>query len=81
MDNLLDRIKLPQDLKKLSFRQLNALCAEIRSILIHTVSKTGGHLSSNLGVVELTVALHKILMRQKIRLSGMWDTNPIRTKF
>lgn len=60
MDNLLDRIKLPQDLKKLSFRQLNALCAEIRSILIHTVSKTGGHLSSNLGVVELTVALHKI---------------------
>ena len=37
----MDRIKLPQDLKKLSFRQLNALCAEIRSILIHTVSKTG----------------------------------------
>lgn len=59
MDYLLDHIKLPQDLKSLSFRQLDALCAEIRNVLIHTVSKTGGHLSSNLGVVELTVALHK----------------------
>ncbi|HAO68970.1 MAG TPA: 1-deoxy-D-xylulose-5-phosphate synthase, partial [Ruminococcaceae bacterium] len=56
---MLDHIKLPQDLKSLSFRQLDALCAEIRNVLIHTVSKTGGHLSSNLGVVELTVALHK----------------------
>ena len=71
MDNLLDRIKLPQDLKKLSFRQLNALCAEIRSILIHTVSKTGGHLSSNLGVVELTVALHKIFDAPKDQI--IWD--------
>ena len=71
MDNLLDRLKLPQDLKKLSFRQLEALCAEIRSALIHTVSKTGGHLSSNLGVVELTVALHKTFDTPKDQI--VWD--------
>ena len=71
MDNLLDRLKLPQDLKKLSFRQLEALCAEIRSALIHTVSKTGGHLSSNLGVVELTVALHKTFEAPKDQI--VWD--------
>ena len=71
MDNLLDRLKLPQDLKKLSFRQLEALCAEIRSVLIHTVSKTGGHLSSNLGVVELTVALHKTFDAPKDQI--VWD--------
>ena len=71
MDNLLDRLKLPQDLKKLSFRQLEALCAEIRSVLIHTVSKTGGHLSSNLGVVELTVALHKSFDAPKDQI--VWD--------
>ncbi len=71
MDNLLDRLKLPQDLKKLSFRQLEALCAEIRSALIHTVSKTGGHLSSNLGVVELTVALHKTFDAPKDQI--VWD--------
>lgn len=71
MDNLLDRLKFPQDLKKLSFRQLEALCAEIRSVLIHTVSKTGGHLSSNLGVVELTVALHKTFDAPKDQI--VWD--------
>ena len=71
MDNLLDRLKLPQDLKKLSFRQLEALCAEIRSALIHTVSKTGGHLSSNLRVVELTVALHKTFEAPKDQI--VWD--------
>ena len=71
MDNLLDRLKLPQDLKKLSFRQLEALCAEIRSVLIHTVSKTGGHLSSNLGIVELTVALHKTFDAPKDQI--VWD--------
>ena len=57
MGSLLDRIDQPQDLKELSFEQLNLLCKEIREVLIHTVSQTGGHLSSNLGVVELTVAL------------------------
>lgn len=55
----------------MSFRQLEALCAEIRSVLIHTVSKTGGHLSSNLGVVELTVALHKTFDTPKDQI--VWD--------
>lgn len=55
----------------MSFRQLEALCAEIRSVLIHTVSKTGGHLSSNLGVVELTVALHKTFDAPKDQI--VWD--------
>ena len=71
MNNLLDRIQLPQDLKKLSFKQLEALCAEIRHMLIHTVSHTGGHLSSNLGVVELTVALHKIFDAPQDQI--VWD--------
>ncbi len=57
----LDRIHSPEDVKKLNERQLNLLCTDIRAFLIRSVSKTGGHLASNLGVVELTVALHKVL--------------------
>ncbi|MBR4030432.1 MAG: 1-deoxy-D-xylulose-5-phosphate synthase, partial [Clostridia bacterium] len=56
----LDKIESPADLKKLSFSQLELLSAEIRQFLIEKVSKTGGHLASNLGVVELTVALHYV---------------------
>lgn len=58
---LLDTISQPSDLKKLSEQQLSPLCEEIRGFLLESVSKTGGHLSSNLGVIELTVALHYIL--------------------
>ena len=58
--SLLDTISSPQDLKNLPVNQLPALCEEIRSFLIESVSKTGGHLSSNLGVIELTVALHRV---------------------
>ncbi len=57
---LLDKINSPSDLKKLNIGELNTLCAEIRSFLIDTISDTGGHLASNLGVVELTVAIHYI---------------------
>ena len=71
MGSLLDRIDQPQDLKELSFEQLNLLCKEIREVLIHTVSQTGGHLSSNLGVVELTVALHKTFHVPQDQL--VWD--------
>ena len=56
----LEQIGSPVDVKKLTQPQLKILCEEIRSFLIENVSKTGGHLSSNLGTVELTVALHKI---------------------
>ncbi len=57
---LLKNIHAPDDLKKLDPALLPALCADIRQTLIETVSQTGGHLASNLGVVELTVALHRI---------------------
>lgn len=56
---LLDKIKSPDDIKCLDNRQLEQLCHEVRIFLIDNVSKTGGHLSSNLGVVELTVAMHR----------------------
>lgn len=58
--SLLSNINSPKDLKKLNISQLYDLCAEIRQTLISTVSHNGGHLASNLGVVELTVALHKV---------------------
>ncbi len=58
---LLDKIIAPSDLKKLTSDELIVLCAEIRGFLLESVSKTGGHLASNLGVIELTVALHYAL--------------------
>ena len=57
---ILDRIQTPEDLRALSERELNTLCGEIRAFLLEHVSKTGGHLASNLGVVELTLALHHV---------------------
>ncbi|MDA3931635.1 MAG: 1-deoxy-D-xylulose-5-phosphate synthase [Tenericutes bacterium] len=57
--NLLD-IKDPQFLKDLSIKELNELSEEIRSFLIENIAKTGGHLASNLGVVELTLAIHRV---------------------
>jgi 1-deoxy-D-xylulose-5-phosphate synthase len=56
----LDNIKSPADLKGLSEAELNILAIEIRQFLLESLSRTGGHLSSNLGIVELTIALHKI---------------------
>lgn len=61
MDNkILNKISSPQDVKNLSASELEPLCDEIRETLIETLSKNGGHLSSNLGVVELSVALHRV---------------------
>ena len=57
---LLDQIHSPGDLKQLDACMLAPLCDEIREVLIDTISKNGGHLASNLGVVELTVALHRV---------------------
>lgn len=57
---LLSAVKSPSDVKKMNYRELNELCFEIRQKMLETVSKNGGHLSSNLGAVELTVALHKV---------------------
>lgn len=58
--SVLDRVNSPKDIKKLNIDELNELCSDIREFMISSVSRTGGHLASNLGVVELTVALHKV---------------------
>jgi 1-deoxy-D-xylulose-5-phosphate synthase len=60
MGHLLDTIQLPSDIKKLSVAELESLAQEIRETLIRTLSKTGGHLGPNLGVVELTLAMHYV---------------------
>ena len=59
-DCLLNSIKSPLDIKEMSVEELEKLCTQIREKLIEVVSKNGGHLASNLGAVELTVALHKV---------------------
>ena len=67
----LDKINAPCDLKKLNNNELIELSAEIRDYMIKTVSQNGGHLSSNLGAVELTVALHKVFNSPDDKL--VWD--------
>ena len=57
---MLNTIKTPQDVKQLNKAELIVLCDEIRNCIIETVSKNGGHLASNLGAVELTIAIHKV---------------------
>lgn len=69
--------QFPQDLKDMSDRELDLLSYEIRDFLIENVSKTGGHLASNLGVVELTIALHRVLKALETRFFGMWGISPI----
>ena len=71
MNKILDNVNSPQDIKKLDYEQLNSLASEIRETLISTVSENGGHLSSNLGVVELTLALHKCFRSPKDQI--IWD--------
>ncbi|MET9696545.1 1-deoxy-D-xylulose-5-phosphate synthase [Streptomyces sp. NPDC006529] len=69
---LLTRIKGPRDLDRLSQEELDQLAAEIRSFLVDAVSKTGGHLGPNLGVVELTIALHRVFDSPKDKV--LFDT-------
>jgi 1-deoxy-D-xylulose-5-phosphate synthase len=68
---LLDRIAQPSDLRALDHGELVELCEEIRSFLLEKISRTGGHLSPNLGIVELTVALHRVFDSPHDRL--LWD--------
>ncbi len=56
----LDKVNSPKDIKKLNIEELNGLCSEIRQLMVNTVSENGGHLASNLGTVELEVAMHKV---------------------
>ncbi|MCU6434757.1 1-deoxy-D-xylulose-5-phosphate synthase [Undibacterium sp. Jales W-56] len=69
--NLLNSINSPDDLRKLARSQLKPLADELRHFVIDSVSKTGGHLSSNLGTVELTIALHYVFQTPEDRL--VWD--------
>jgi 1-deoxy-D-xylulose-5-phosphate synthase len=71
MGDLLEQVNSPADVRKLSASQLKALAEEVRQFILTSVSKTGGHLASNLGVVELTLALHKVFDFKKDRL--LWD--------
>jgi 1-deoxy-D-xylulose-5-phosphate synthase len=71
MPNLLQTINSPADLRAVPRHQLPALADELRSYLIQSVAKTGGHLSSNLGTVELTVALHYVFNTPHDRI--VWD--------
>ncbi len=71
MTTLLESINSPADLRRLPRAQLKTLADELRAYLLDTVSKTGGHLSSNLGTVELTVALHYVFNTPEDRL--VWD--------
>ena len=71
MYKYLDKIKYPSDIKKLNSSQLKVLCEEIREFLVDCVSKNGGHLASNLGVVELTIALHRVLDAPDDKI--IWD--------
>ncbi|MCL2202116.1 MAG: 1-deoxy-D-xylulose-5-phosphate synthase, partial [Oscillospiraceae bacterium] len=66
--SILDSIDSPADVKALSEESLDTLCKELREFLINSVSKTGGHLAANLGVVELTVAVHRVFDTSKDKL-------------
>lgn len=65
---ILEKIKSPADVKALDRRELDTLCQELRRFLVDHVSKTGGHMASNLGVVELTVAIHRVFDTAEDRL-------------
>ncbi|OZI56852.1 1-deoxy-D-xylulose-5-phosphate synthase [Bordetella genomosp. 4] len=68
---ILDRIHTPADLRQLDRRELKALAQELRGFVLESVSKTGGHLSSNLGTIELTLALHRVFDTPHDRI--VWD--------
>jgi len=71
MGKILDEIECPKDLKNLSTKELSRLAKEIRALIIEVVSKNGGHLSPNLGVVELTLALHYVFDAPRDKI--IWD--------
>ncbi|MGV9354150.1 1-deoxy-D-xylulose-5-phosphate synthase [Streptomyces misionensis] len=69
---ILETIRQPRDLRALSGEELGVLAEEIREFLVHAVARTGGHLGPNLGVVELTIALHRVFESPVDRI--LWDT-------
>ena len=77
----LTEINNPSFIKQLDKEQMKELAEEIRSFLIEKLSVTGGHIGPNLGVVELTLMLHKISTVQKIKFCGMSDTKRMFIKY
>ncbi|MFQ6098360.1 MAG: 1-deoxy-D-xylulose-5-phosphate synthase N-terminal domain-containing protein, partial [Armatimonadota bacterium] len=73
MSNHLASINSPADLKRLSFRELDELASEIREVIIRTTAQNGGHLAPNLGVVELTIALHRCFDTPHDKI--LWDVS------
>ena len=71
MGKILDKVNLPEDVKELNLEEKNKLCDEIRKLIIDVTSKNGGHVASNLGVVELTVALHSVFNTPEDKI--IWD--------
>ncbi len=71
MYKYLDKIKSPEDIKSMTTNEMDVLAKDIRKFLVRSLSKTGGHLASNLGVVELTLALHKVFDSPKDKI--VWD--------
>ncbi|MCC0637251.1 MULTISPECIES: 1-deoxy-D-xylulose-5-phosphate synthase [unclassified Clostridioides] len=71
MYKYLDKVNSPKDIKNMSIEEMDLLAKDIRKFLVKSVSKTGGHLASNLGVVELTLALHKVFDSPKDKF--VWD--------
>lgn len=69
--NLLCNLQLPEGLKELSYKELEMVAAEIRQLLVSTIARTGGHLAPNLGVVELTLALHRVFNSPQDKI--IWD--------
>ena len=71
MYKYLDKVNSPQDIKNMTIDELNLLAKDIRKFLVKSIAQTGGHLASNLGVVELTLALHKVFDSPKDKI--VWD--------
>ena len=68
--SVLKNVIFPADIRKLDIAQLNTLAQEIRELIINTVALSGGHLAASLGTVELTLALHYVLIHRRIGSSG-----------
>ena len=79
--NLLNALNTPEDLRRLTPEQLPEVCDELRQDIIKEVSCNPGHFAASLGVVELTVALHYVLIHLMTASSGMWDIRLTDTKF
>ncbi len=70
-ESILAKVNIPKDIRELDIQSLNHLAGEVRELIIETVSRSGGHLASSLGVVELTLAIHKVFETPRDKL--VWD--------